>query len=88
MIKKMLVGILFCLVLVGCGNKVTETELNDINNKISEYFSIENNQYSNLSAHYVDFAKGKVIVELANNTKEEQKWFKKEVVNSKFSSPI
>ena len=59
-------------------------ELNLINDKISEYFLTNDNTYSNLSAHYVDVESEVVIVELADNNKEHQDWFRKNVIDSKY----
>lgn len=50
-------------------------ELNEVNNKIIEYFTSDNVEYTNLSANYVDVKENVVIVELFNNTKEQQEKF-------------
>ncbi len=39
-------------------------DLNDINNKLIEYFSSENADISNLNAHYIDVIKNQVVIEL------------------------
>lgn len=88
MIKKLLV-IIFCgfcfLGATGCGKKnssVTVDELNDVNNKIIEYFSNDNVEYNNLSFNYVDEENKVVIVGLIDNSKKQQEQFKKNVVDS------
>lgn len=43
-------------------------ELNDINDKLIEYFSSPNADVSNLSSHYVDVFNNVVVVELLDNT--------------------
>lgn len=88
--KKKLLIILLCgsvlLGMVGCGNKkeVTLEELNDVNNKIIEYFSSENIEYNNFSFNYIDEENKIVIVGLLDNSKEKQEQFKKTVVDSDF----
>ncbi len=55
--------------------------LEDINDKISNYFINEDNDIENLSHFYIDEKKKKVVVGLAGNTKEEQEKF----INNVFS---
>lgn len=96
--KKTLFAVLVCtlmtLTLTGCGSKV-ETDnrvgnvsiekLNDINNKIIYYFNdIGTSIYNNYSYNYVDEKDMVVVVGLVNNSKEEQEWFKKNIVDSKY----
>lgn len=98
LMKKTLFAVLVCtlmtLTLTGCGSKVETDnrvgnvsieELNDINNKIIYYFN--NNGafiYNNYSYNYVDEKDMVVVVGLVNNSKEEQEWFKKNIVDSKY----
>lgn len=88
--KKILIilGIgLILLNLTGCTtkNNVTIEELNKVNDKIVSYFQ-ENSRvtYDNYSYNYVDEKNKVVIVGLVNNSKEEQEWFLKNIVNSKY----
>ena len=80
--------------ITGCGSKV-ETDnrvgnvsiekLNDINNKIIYYFNDNGTSiYDNYSYNYVDEKDMVVVVGLVNNGKEEQEWFKKNIVDSKY----
>ena len=72
--KKLLLVIL-CLLLVGCGNnRVSNEELDAINNDIIIYLS--NNQYDNLIFNYVDYENKNVVVGLSNNSIEKQNEFK------------
>ena len=96
--KKTLFAVLVCvlmtLTLTGCGSKVETDnrvgnvsieELNDINNKIIYYFNDNNASiYNNYSYHYVDEKDMVVVVGLVNNSKEEQEWFKNNIVDSKY----
>lgn len=88
--KIILIGLLatvMVFVLAGCGkeeNSVTIDKLNDINNKIIEYFQSSNAEYDNLSFNYVDTTNKVVIVGLLDNSKEQQDSFKKLVVDSKY----
>jgi len=66
------------------GNTVTEQELNDINDIIIEYFESGNENTFKLSAHYVDAEKKVVVVELEENSKEDQENFKKLVIDSEY----
>lgn len=78
---------LILLSLTGCAtkNNVTIEELNKVNDKIVSYFQ-ENSRvtYDNYSYNYVDEKNKVVIVGLVNNSKEEQEWFLKNIVNSKY----
>lgn len=88
--KKTILTILLCGVLVlgltSCKTKeVSFDELNDVNNKIIEYFQTNSaDEYENYSYNYVDEANKVVIVALVDNSKEQQEWFKNNVVNSKY----
>ena len=72
-------------ITTGCSRdeKASIGELNKINDEIIEYFQIHDN-YSNFSYNYVDEANLVVVVGLVNNSKEEQSWFRKNVVDSKY----
>lgn len=93
--KKTLFTVLICgimvLTLTGCGSKnddvnnVSIDELNDINNKIIFYFNDNGTSiYDNYSYNYVDENDMVVIVGLVDNSKEEQEWFRKNIVDSKY----
>lgn len=96
--KKTLFVVLVCtlmtLTLTGCGSKVETDnrvgnvsieELNDINNKIIYHFNDNGASiYDNYSYNYVDEKDMVVVVGLVNNSKEEQEWFKKNIVDSKY----
>ena len=80
--KKFLL-IILCLLLVGCSNdKVSNEELDAINNDIIVYLS--NNQYDNLIFNYVDYENKNVVVGLSDNSVEKQKDFKEKIVDSKY----
>ena len=57
-------------------------ELEEINNQIIEYFSQDGAVNNGLNANYIDVINNVVIVELINNSTEEQNWFKSTVVDS------
>lgn len=59
------------------------SDLENINNKIIEYFSNEKSINKGLKANYVDVINNIVVVELKNNNEEEQNWFKENVIDSK-----
>ena len=89
--KKTILTILICgfmiLGLTGCETKtdVSIEELNNINNKIIDYFQQNGTEmYNNYSYNYVDEKNKVVIVGLVDNSSEEQKWFKENIVNSKY----
>jgi hypothetical protein len=87
--KNLLIGIIaiiICFGLVGCGNnKKDDSELKDTYNKIGEYFGNESVDRSNFGAYYLDEDKNMVVVVLADNSKEQQEKFKKNVnINSKY----
>lgn len=79
--KIFLVITISLIILTGCKKEVNLEELEKVNNQITDYF-ISGGEYTNLSAHYVDEELGKVIVELAENTKEERDYFKSTIVKS------
>ena len=72
-------------ITTGCGREknVSIDELNKINDKIIEYFQTHDD-YSNFSYNYVDESNLVVVVGLVDNSKEEQSWFRKNVVDSKY----
>ena len=88
--KKTIVAILVCgfafFGLTGCGNdknkNVTLEDLNNVNNEIINYFLSDEVEYKNLAFNYIDEEKKVVIVGLLENTEEQQKEFKNEVVDS------
>lgn len=60
--------------------KYSYKELNDINDKLIEYFSSEKADLSNLSAHYVDTFNNVVVVELKENNLKRIENFEKTVL--------
>lgn len=86
--KKVLTIVLCVVMLVvttGCNNeKVSIKELNKINDKITEFYINNNDKAGNLGSHYVDEENKVVVVELINNTKEEQEKFRKEIIDSEY----
>ena len=58
------------------------SDLEEVNNQIINYFIKNGVLGTGLKANYIDVINNIVIVELENNTLEEQKWFKDNVVNS------
>ena len=80
--KKILL-IILCLLVIGCSNdKISNEELDAINNDIIIYLS--NNQYDNLIFNYVDYENKNVVVGLSDNSVEKQKDFKEKIVDSKY----
>ena len=88
--KKILTILIFGVIflgITGCGKEkmIDIYELNIINDKIIEYFEKNGSiKYDNYSYNYVDEENGFVIVGLFDNSKEQQEWFKKNIVNSKY----
>ena len=86
--KKIFIIVLFTFGLglfTGCGSsEVSLRELNDINNKIIEFYINNNDKAGNIGSHYVDEENKVVVVELIDNSSEEQEKFKQEVVDSKY----
>ncbi len=79
--KKILL-IILCLLVIGCSNdKISNEELDAINNDIINYLS--NNQYDNLIFNYVDYENRNVVVGLSDNSVEKQNDFKEKIVDSK-----
>ena len=86
--KKILTIVLCVVMLVvttGCNNEeVGVKELKKINDKITEFYINNNDTAGNLGSHYVDEENKVVVVELINNSKEEQEKFRKEVIDSEY----
>ena len=88
--KKVILTIMLCGILIfsmlGCAKDETSLEdLNDINNKIVAYFQTNGAQkYENYSYNYVDEENRLIVVGLIDNSKKQQEWFKKNIVNSKY----
>lgn len=62
-----------------------KNELNRINNKIINYFSVEDAPLKeNMSFNYIDEEKNVVVVGLKNNSEENQQEFRKLVVDSPY----
>lgn len=60
-------------------------ELNSINNKIIDYFDKNDGKtYDNYSYNYVDEKNKVVIVGLVDNSENQQEWFKKNIIDSKY----
>lgn len=80
------IGLFLLLGITGCfkREKVTIDELNIINDKIIDYFQTNGDKYNNYSYNYVDLENFVVVVGLVDNSKKQQEWFKKNVVNSKY----
>ena len=86
---KKILGIVLCVamlvIITGCNNEeVGVKELNKINDKITEFYINNNDKAGNLGPHYVDEENKVVVVELINNSKEEQEKFRKEVIDSEY----
>lgn len=82
--KKILLTLLMSLLIItGCGNNTKEpsmSELKQLQQKIEE--KLDNITYDNLASYGIDEENKKVIIELVNNTKEEQDWFKENITDS------
>lgn len=82
--KKILLTLLMSLLIItGCGNNTKEpsmSELKQLQQKIEE--KLDNITYNNLASYGIDEENKKVIIELVNNTKEEQDWFKENITDS------
>lgn len=70
--------------LTGCGTKdvPSQKELDAVNDKIVEYFLSEDFDYENYCFNYVDESKRKVIVDLLDNSKEQQDKIKELTIDS------
>ena len=59
------------------------SDLNTITDKIIAFFQTDKAaNYTNLVSYYIDAGNNKVVVELKDNSKEAQEWFKENIVNS------
>ena len=54
----------------------------DVDDSIAKYK--ENNEYHNLASTGVDREKNKLIIELIDNSKEQQKWFRENIYDSEY----
>ena len=88
--KKAILVILVCgilLMVTGCkNNSEKETEnLTEVYNQINEYFNNENVDRTNLGSVYIDEENNVIVVELIDNSTENQEEFIKNTnVNSKY----
>ncbi len=89
--RKIICAIFLCsiiiLVVISCKikKKVSIDELNNINDEIISYFNRNGTKkYDNFSYNYVDEKEKVVVVGLIDNSKKEQKWFRKNIVDSKY----
>lgn len=57
-------------------------KLDKVNKQIQEYFTNNITANKGFKANYIDVVNNVVVVELDNNTSEEQNWFKENVINS------
>jgi len=85
--------VLFCcfivIGIVGCVKTNDDTALNDVYNKIGEYFGDENADRNNLASNRLDTANNVVVVELIDNSKDKQESFLKNAkIDSKYSKYI
>ena len=84
--KKILLTLLMSLLIItGCGSNIKEPslpELKQLQQKIEE--KLDNITYDNLVSYGIDEENKKVVIELVNNTKEEQDWFKENVSDSPY----
>jgi hypothetical protein len=90
--KKMLMVLFCCFIVIGitgCVKTNDDTTLNDVYNKIGEYFGDENADRSNLASNRLDTANNVVVVELIDNSKEKQESFLKNAkIDFKYSKYI
>lgn len=90
--KKMKLGLFCCLIVtlvVGCLQPNENLTLNDIYNKVEDYFGDENVDRSNLASNYIDTSDNVVVVELINNSKIRQEQFLKAAkIDPKYSKYI
>ena len=89
--RKIICAIFLCsiiiLVVISCKIKkeVSIDELNNINDEIISYFNRNGTKkYDNFSYNYVDEKEKVVVVGLIDNSKNEQNWFRKNIVDSKY----
>ena len=69
-----------------CGIKLEELENihKIVDSKLEEYEKTNGKKYSNVAATGVDQNLNKVVITLVNNSKEEQKWFRENIYDSKY----
>ena len=69
-----------------CGIKLEELENihKIVDNKLEEYEKTNGKKYSNVASTGVDQNLNKVVITLVNNSKEEQKWFRENIYDSKY----
>ena len=84
---KKVLFILFCGILsismLGCEMKTNLNQLNEIQEEVTNNVSKQSN-YTNFASCYVDLENHLVVVELIDNSKEQQDWFKANILNSKY----
>lgn len=66
--------------------KNSYNELNEINNRLVDYYSSTGADISNLSSHYIDVFNNKVVVELLDNSSEKISKLKQNVLQQSRSS--
>lgn len=62
---------------------ITDEEVNNIQDKIINNVSTKDS-YTNFAACYVDTKNKVVVVELVDNSREEQEWFRNNILNSQY----
>lgn len=63
---------------------ITIEELNNIQKQITDKIALKNNYYSNFASCGVDTQRKVVVVELVENSEEQQEWFKNNILDSKY----
>lgn len=88
--KKKILGILICGILIlgiaGCSNNVRDVsilELRELQEQITTKVS-EQDDYNNFASCSVDEDNKVVVVELIDNSEEQQEWFKKNILDSNY----
>ena len=66
--------------LVGCNKKITYEKLRKIQDEVTDI--IVEKEYTNFASGYVDG--NYVIIELVDNSKSNQKWFRENIYDSKY----
>ena len=71
---------------VDVNNKISIDKLKIIQDEIGDNLKKyrDHNVYDNFAACFVDEEKNRVVVELVNNSKEEQIWFRNNIYNSDY----
>ena len=66
--------------------KISVEELNNIQKEVGNNLAKyrENHEYGNFASCGVDKDKNRVIIELVDNSKEEQQWFRNNIYDSKY----